>query len=74
MRFHLEGRLVFSGDVSGAAALIGAAIEEANGTVLVKGAPEGRGARVVSWSVEGETLRVTIDSDEFVRADRKSVV
>ncbi|MBM4250027.1 MAG: serine--tRNA ligase [Euryarchaeota archaeon] len=68
MRFHLEGRLVLSGDISKAASDIPAFIEEANATVLVKGAPAGKGARVGLFNVKGDTLEVTIDSDEFVRS------
>ncbi|MGQ9582792.1 MAG: serine--tRNA ligase [Thermoplasmatota archaeon] len=68
MRFHLEGRLVFSGDISGAAAAMGPFLEEANRTTMVKGAPEGRGARVSAWEVRGDTLHLVIDSDEYVRA------
>jgi len=68
MRFHLEGRLVLSGDITKAAPEIPPFIQEANATVLVKGAPAGKGAHVGLFNVKGDTLLVTIDSDEFVRA------
>jgi len=68
MRFHLEGHMVLSGDVSRAQAEFGPFIDEANSTVLVKGAPAGKGARVVSWGLQGDRMAVTIDSDEYVRA------
>ena len=68
MRFHLDGRLVLSGDITGAAADIPPFIQEANSTVLVKGAPAGKGAAVTDFLVQGDNLAVTIDSDEYVRA------
>lgn len=68
MRFHLEGRLVLSGDITKAAADIPPFVQEANATVLVKGAPAGKGARVGLFNIRGDALEVTIDSDEYVRA------
>ena len=68
MRFHLEGKAVFSKDVSAAAADIDKFIVEANATILVKGAPTGKGAKITAHRMEGDTLAVTIDSDEYVRA------
>jgi seryl-tRNA synthetase len=68
MRFHLEGRMVLSGDVSRAEPELGPFIEEANTTALVKGAPPGKGARVTAWKLQGDRMAVTIDSDEYVRA------
>jgi seryl-tRNA synthetase len=68
MRFHLEGRLVLSGDISKAASEMPPFIQEANTTILVKGAPAGKGAHVGVFNVRGDALEVTIDSDEYVRA------
>jgi seryl-tRNA synthetase len=68
MRFRLEGKAVFSKDVSSAAGELGKFMEEANSTVLIKGAPAGKGARVTAHRVQGDTLYVTIESDEYVRA------
>ena len=68
MRFHLEGQMVLSGDVSRACSEFGPFIEEANSTALVKGAPAGKGARVSSWQLKGDRFAVVIDSDEYVRA------
>ncbi|MEM2976143.1 MAG: serine--tRNA ligase [Thermoplasmata archaeon] len=68
MRFHLEGKLAFSGDIARARDAMGPIIEEANRTILVRGAPAGKGARVSAWEISGDVLRVTIDSDEYVRA------
>lgn len=68
MRFHLEGRLVLSGDISRAEAEMAPFVQEANSTVLIKGAPQGKGAKVTAFGLHGDTLSVTIDSDEYVRA------
>ena len=68
MRFHLQGRLVLSGDISKAELDIAPFIQEANSTVLVKGAPAGKGASVTAFSVCRDTLTVSIESDEYVRA------
>jgi seryl-tRNA synthetase len=68
MRFHLEGRLVLSGDISKAEADLPPFVQEANSTVLVKGAPAGKGARIGVFNLKGDQLEVTIDSDEYVRA------
>jgi seryl-tRNA synthetase len=68
MRFHLEGRLVLSGDISRAEADMAPFVQDANSTVLIKGAPQGKGAKVTAYGLRGDTLTVTIDSDEYVRA------
>ena len=42
--------------------------EEANSTLLTRGSPEGQGARVVSWSLDGDLIQVEISSLGPVRA------
>jgi len=66
MDLHLKGRLLLSRETE--IPDLGTFLEEANDTVLARGAPEGRGARVVAHRLDGNELRVEIDSHEHVRA------
>ena len=43
-------------------------VAEANKTIMVKGAPKGKGAKISSSSSSGKTLSVSIESDTYVRA------
>lgn len=66
-RFRLECALRTSADVTPAVDIIGAYVDEANQTILTKGAPEGQGARVASWSVEADRIKLTFESGRYVR-------
>jgi seryl-tRNA synthetase len=61
----------FSGDIEKVKEAIGEAIEEANKTILIKGAPqnqEAEAARIIAWNVKGPSLELEIDSGRLVRA------
>ncbi len=68
MRFDLHGRFILSADATGAAGDVKAYLDEANSTLLKKGAPDEDGAKVVTWRIEGATLFVEIESFGRVRA------
>ncbi|MEZ5335935.1 MAG: hypothetical protein R2741_12220 [Methanolobus sp.] len=66
-KFRLECSLKTSADAGKATDVVGAYIEEANKTILTKGAPEGQGAKVTAWSVEADRIKLTIESGRHVR-------
>jgi len=47
--FHLKGSYKTSADASAARADIEKFIEESKATILQKGVPAGRGARIIAW-------------------------
>ncbi|MDF0591356.1 serine--tRNA ligase [Candidatus Methanocrinis natronophilus] len=67
MKFHLEAGFRLSGDAGGARGEIG---EFFNGAadLLKKGAADGKGAEVKSWSLGEAEISVVIESDRYVRA------
>ncbi len=72
MRFYLRGYMVFNKQLDEEAVKrLSELIEEANRTLLIKGAPKDKGgeaARVVNWSASGERVCVEIESGRYVRA------
>lgn len=66
MEFLLDGEIVFSRE-PGRDAVAGL-IAAANSDLLLRGAGEGKGAVVESFSVEGNKLLLKIRSDRYVRA------
>jgi len=71
LRMHAILQLRFSQDVERAKQLISEAIEEANRTILIKGAPKGQedeAAKVTAWKAKGANLELEIESGTFVRA------
>ena len=68
MRFELDGRLTLSADATAVAADIAAFLEEANATVLAKGAASGEGARIVSHEIKGNEILLEVASSGRVRA------
>ncbi|KXS44951.1 MAG: seryl-tRNA synthetase [Methanolobus sp. T82-4] len=66
-KFKLECSLKTSADATKAEDVIGEYIDEANNTILTKGAPEGQGAKVTAWNVEGDRIKLTIESGRHVR-------
>ncbi|MEM4251717.1 MAG: aminoacyl--tRNA ligase-related protein [Candidatus Bathyarchaeia archaeon] len=71
LRMHARVVLGFSDNLERARESLKRAIEEANKTILLKGAPQGHedeGARITSWKVKGRSMELEIDSGTFVRA------
>ncbi|MDM7935519.1 MAG: serine--tRNA ligase [Methanothrix sp.] len=67
MRFHLEASFRLSADASQATEAVSSFFQNA-GDILKKGAPEGKGARIVQWRLSGDRIDLTIESDRYVRA------
>jgi len=67
MKFHLEASLRLSGDAASAEAALSEFFAGA-GPILQKGAPEGQGAHLTTWKLDGNKIDLVIDSDRFVRA------
>jgi seryl-tRNA synthetase len=67
MKFHLEASLRLSGDAASAQAALSEFFAGA-GPILQKGAPEGQGAHLTTWKLDGNRIDLVIDSDRFVRA------
>jgi len=68
LEFHLKGTIKTSKDVECAKEDISEFIREANESLLVKGAPEGKGAKVLDFKVSNNTISLEIFSDRYVRA------
>ena len=60
----MRAHMVLSKDAEGAP--IGKVIEQSE-KILAKGAPHGKGAKVVSWTVEQDVLSLEIKSGKWVR-------
>ncbi len=67
LKFHLIGQFKLSKNGTEAKEDIAGVIDDANKNILTKGAPKGKGAEVVSWSVD-DAITVEIRSDRYVRA------
>ena len=67
MKFHLEASLRLSGDAAKAEAALSEFFAGA-APLLQKGAPDGQGAHLTTWKLEGNRIDLVIDSDRFVRA------
>lgn len=67
LKFRLECAIRTSNDATPAKDAIAELINESNRTIFTKGAPEGQGAKVVDWSVEGERVNLTLESGRHVR-------
>jgi Seryl-tRNA synthetase len=68
LNFHLKGIFNASGNAEKAIDDIARFIEDANQGLLVRGAPEDRGAKVVDWHVSNDDISLEIRSDRYVRA------
>lgn len=67
LKFMLECAIRTSNDATAAKDVISALIEESNKTIFTKGAPEGQGAKVTDWRIEGDRLFLSIESGRYVR-------
>ena len=70
MKFELQGKIILNRRVEGAEVEqdIAHFFESAKDTFLSKGAPPGKGAIVDSWSIENDTILITLTSGQHVRA------
>jgi len=68
MKFDLYGSLTMSKNVEEIKDEIKEFIDSANQDLLSRGAPEGRGAKVTGWSIEGDKISLNITSEQYVRA------
>ncbi len=66
--FHLKGSFKTSADASAARADIEKFIEEAKATILQKGVPAGRGAKIIAWDIRDNNIFFDIESDRYLRA------
>lgn len=68
LKFNLKGAFKTSADPTDAKDVIARYFDEANETILTKGAPEGQGAKITEWSIVDNSIEVSIESGRFVRA------
>ncbi len=66
--FHLKGTYKTSGSAAEAHDEIEKFIEEAKTTILQKGVPSGRGAKIIGWDINDSGVFFDIESDRYLRA------
>src|SRR3990172_1798882 len=66
--FHLKGTYKTSAEASAARADIEKFIDEAGSTILQKGVPAGKGAKIIGWDVNENGVFFDIESDRYLRA------
>ncbi len=66
--FHLKGSFKTSASALQARADIEKFIEEAKVTILQKGVPAGKGARITGWDIRDNSIFFDIESDRYLRA------
>jgi len=64
MKFYLKAIINFSKDLEGID--IGKILKDSK-EILEKGAPKGKGAKIISWKVENNILLIEIESSKWVR-------
>ena len=67
-KFHLIGHFKLSGDAAKVKEDVANLIFKANEDILRKGAPSGKGAKVINWDLDKNVITVEIKSDRYVRA------
>lgn len=71
MKFKLKGKITFSKDAGDAEKDIADFIETANSELLLKGlgkSDESEASKITEWSLDGDTLNLTIESGHKIRA------
>jgi len=69
LKFTLKGEVEATADLTNIVDEIGRLVEEANNTILKRGAPsEEQAARIVEFAVKGKKVEVCIEGTRFVRA------
>src|SRR3990170_6118027 len=66
--FHLKGTFKTSADATSARADIEKFVEEAKVTILQKGVPAGKGAKIIGWDITDSGVSFDIESDRYLRA------
>src|SRR3989337_21833 len=66
--FHLKGSFKTSSPALEARTDIEKFIEEAKTTILQKGVPAGRGAKIIGWDIRNNSIFFDIESDRYLRA------
>ncbi len=67
LQFKLKAYFKTSADPAPAKDVIAALFEEANNTLLTKGAPEGQGAKVAEWKLGEDRIELVLESGKYVR-------
>lgn len=67
MEFYLKGKLKLSKMAEDAFSDLKELFSQANKTILVRGAPEGQGADIVSWHLDGSHVELEIKSPGYIR-------
>ncbi len=68
LQFNLKAYFKTSADPTPAREAVAALFEEANNTLLTKGAPEGQGAKITEWKLGEDRIELTLESGRYVRA------
>ncbi|UCH88549.1 MAG: serine--tRNA ligase [Thermoplasmata archaeon] len=68
MKFLLKGRIELSGEIGSAKKPLDEFLKNADTSILAKGAPEGKGPRILKWTSEGNEIKIEIESGTHVRA------
>jgi seryl-tRNA synthetase len=68
MKFLLKGKIDLSADAGEAASALNDYFEKASMDVLSKGAPEGKGPKILNWDINKTEISLEIESGTHVRA------
>src|SRR3990170_3760212 len=66
--FHLKGSYKTSAAAAPASAEIEKFIDESKTTILHRGVPAGKGAKIIHWEIRDKSIFFDIESDRFLRA------
>lgn len=67
LKFKLRAYFKTSADPTPTKETVAALFEEANSTLLTKGAPEGQGAKITEWKLGEDRIELTLESGRYVR-------
>jgi len=67
LQFKLKAYFKTSADPLAAKDVIAALVEEANNSLLTKGAPEGQGAKITEWKLGEDRIELVLESGRYVR-------
>ncbi|MDD2439237.1 MAG: serine--tRNA ligase [Methanosarcinaceae archaeon] len=67
LQFNLKAYYKTSADSAPAKEAVAAFFDEANRTILTKGAPEGQGAKVSGWEFGADRIKFVLESGRYVR-------
>ena len=68
MKFHIEGFFKTSSNPEAVRVELETFFTDAETTILAKGAPDGKGAKVISWQLHDNGIDIVMESDRYVRA------